>query len=110
MGTSTLAFEVSERLGRQVLPTPKRVALVLANLIADKESKKSDGQKGVHLLVLLLRVGSPVVGSLLCLLTISVHTLLILSCELLAPATHEHRVVPGMWRGDTSHLTRFSND
>jgi hypothetical protein len=54
----------------------------LAHLIADKESK-SDGQKGVHLLVLLLRVGSPVVGSLLCLLTVSLHTQLILSCELL---------------------------
>jgi hypothetical protein len=50
-------------------------------LIADRESK-SDGQKGVHLLLLLLRVGSPL-GSLLCLLTVSLHTLLILSCELL---------------------------
>jgi len=50
--------------------------------MADKESKKSDAQKGVHLL-LLLRVDSPVVGSVLCLLTVSLHTLLILSCELL---------------------------
>jgi hypothetical protein len=54
-------------------------------LIADRESK-SDGQKGVHQLLLLLRVGSPV-GSLLCLLTVSLHTLLALSCELPAPAT-----------------------
>jgi hypothetical protein len=74
-------------LGRQGVPTPNRVALVLANLIADKESK-SDAHKGVHLLVLLLRVGSPV-GSQLCLFTVSLHTLLALSCELLAPATHE---------------------
>ena len=68
-------------LGRQVLPTFLRVALVLANLIADKESK-SDGQMGVYQLLLLLRVGSAV-GSLLCLLTVSLHTLHALSCELL---------------------------
>jgi hypothetical protein len=41
---------------------------------------KSEDQKGVHLLVLLFMVGSPVVGSLL---MVSLHTLLILSCELL---------------------------
>ena len=70
-------------MGRQVVPTPYRVALDFANLIADKESKKSDAQKGVHLLVLLFRVGSPVVGSLLCLLTVSLHTLHALSCEVL---------------------------
>jgi hypothetical protein len=58
MCTSTLEFEEFERLGLLDVLTPNRVALVLANLIADKESK-SDGQKGVHLLLLLLRVGIP---------------------------------------------------
>jgi hypothetical protein len=38
-------------------------------------------------------------GSVLCLLTVCLHTLLALSCELPAPATHEDiGVAPRMWR------------
>ena len=94
-------------MGRQVVPTPERVALVLANMIADQESK-SDSQKGVHLLVFLLRVGSPV-GSVLCLLTVSLHMLLALSCELLTPATHEDMgMAPRMWRWGTQVTSSVS--
>jgi len=49
-------------------------------------------------------------GSVLYLLTVSLHTLLALSCEQLAPATHEDMgVAPKLWRwGDTRLLTSFS--
>jgi hypothetical protein len=51
-------------------------------------------------------------GSVLCLPTVSLHTLLALPCEQLAPAIHEDigdGTVDGEV-GDTSHLTGFSNN
>jgi len=58
-----------------------------------------------------LRVGSPL-GSLLCLLTVSLHTLHALLCEQLAPATHEDigDGTEDVETGYTGHLTIFSAD
>jgi hypothetical protein len=53
-----------------------------------------------------LRVGSPL-GSLLCLLTISLHTLLILSCELLGRGWY---YVGDLQVHDTGCLTSLSID
>jgi hypothetical protein len=51
---------------------------------------------GLDKMCLLMEVR---MGSVLCLLTVSLHTLLALSCEQLAPATHEDiGVAPKLWR------------
>ena len=42
------------------------------------------------------------------LLTVSLHTLHALSCELLAPVTHEDMVVPRIWRCGTQVLSPVS--
>jgi hypothetical protein len=54
-------------------------------------------------------VGSPL-GSVLCLLTVSLHTLHALLCEQLTPATHEDMGdgTEDVEVGDTSYLTSFS--
>jgi hypothetical protein len=79
------------------------------NLIADKESR-SDGQKDVHLLLLLFGAGFSPVGSVLYLLKVSLHTLLALSwvaARTSYPRGHGDGT-EDVEVGDTSHLTIFS--